>query len=177
MGRMLFARVDDRLIHGQVITKWAKCVQPNLILIVDNVLAADEFMQSIYKMAAPPGIEVKVVDVETASEEWNKDAFKQEKVFALFKDILTIKKAIEAGLPIEEVNIGGLRKKPGSTGKQFLGCISLEESDAKMLLDLKETWNVEVYFQMIPEYERLEFSSILKKYYSGLQNSPEGEEK
>jgi D-glucosaminate-specific PTS system IIB component len=171
MWRIVFARVDDRLIHGQVITKWVKWAQPELIAIVDDVLAADKFMGDIYKMAAPPGIEVKVVDVNTALEEWQKNKLEQKKVLVLFKDILTAKETIEGGLPVKELNIGGIRKKPGSKSRQFTGSISLEETDVKMLLDLEGAWNVEIYLRMIPEYERLEFPSIVKKYYPGLESS------
>lgn len=169
MWTILFARVDDRLIHGQVITKWAKSVQPNLIVIVDDVLAADEFMRNVYRMSAPPGVQVKVVDVKTASQEWQRNGSEQIKVFMLFKGILTAKDAIERGLPIRELNVGGISKKPGGNSKQFLGCVSLQESDVKMLLDLKETWNVETYFQMVPDCERLELPSIVRKYFSRLQ--------
>ena len=53
MANITFARVDHRLIHGQVITKWSKIARAQKILIVDDILGQDSFMVDIYKMAAP----------------------------------------------------------------------------------------------------------------------------
>ena len=60
MADIVLIRADFRLIHGQVITKWAKQTMANKILIVDDMLAKDSFMSSIYTMSAPPGMEVVI---------------------------------------------------------------------------------------------------------------------
>lgn len=66
MADIQVIRADFRLIHGQVITKWIRQTPANKILIIDDVLAKDSFMSSIYVMAAPPGIEVIIDTVDDA---------------------------------------------------------------------------------------------------------------
>ena len=68
MAEIQVIRADFRLIHGQVITKWIRQTPANKILIIDDVLAKDSFMSSIYVMAAPPGIEVMIDTVDDAGQ-------------------------------------------------------------------------------------------------------------
>ena len=60
MKNILVARIDDRLIHGQVMTAWVKSYPINHILIVDDELAKNQFMLNIYKAAMPAGIKVSI---------------------------------------------------------------------------------------------------------------------
>jgi len=57
-------RVDFRFIHGQVVTKWSRTISTDRIIVVNDELAADEFMADVYVMAAPPGIDVDVFTIE-----------------------------------------------------------------------------------------------------------------
>ena len=61
-------RVDDRLIHGQVVAIWLKALGAKRIVIVDDKTAADEFLREILMLAAPPGVPVEVHDVAIGTE-------------------------------------------------------------------------------------------------------------
>lgn len=56
-------RVDFRLIHGQVITRWLTQCQINEIVTIDTTLSKDAFMQDVFKMAAPKGVKIKILDI------------------------------------------------------------------------------------------------------------------
>ena len=75
MGNIVLTRVDSRLIHGQVMTKWVNQVQANKIVVVSDELAADEFMRSIYLMSAPTGVEVVCLFEAQAAESYAADVF------------------------------------------------------------------------------------------------------
>ncbi len=60
MSEIVLTRIDDRLIHGQVMTAWVKKTRANQILIVDEEVAKDDFMSEILKMSAPSGIDILV---------------------------------------------------------------------------------------------------------------------
>ncbi|MET1239102.1 PTS sugar transporter subunit IIB, partial [Enterococcus faecalis] len=64
MSKIVLTRVDSRLIHGQVVTKWLQQSGANEILVVSDELEQDEFLQSIYLMAAPPGVSVVIKGIE-----------------------------------------------------------------------------------------------------------------
>ena len=68
MLNIVLARVDSRLIHGQVVTKWLQQSNANKIVVVSDELENDEFLQSIYLMAAPPNVEVVVKGNESIKD-------------------------------------------------------------------------------------------------------------
>lgn len=70
MAEIQIARIDYRLIHGQVVTKWMKAYPAKRIVIVDTELAQDDFMDDIYAMAAPAGTKVDVVETDQAKSFW-----------------------------------------------------------------------------------------------------------
>ena len=72
MAEIKLFRIDSRLIHGQIITKWLKVTQADKIVVVDETLAADDFMKEIYVAAVPKGISVDIYDTDGAMEEWER---------------------------------------------------------------------------------------------------------
>lgn len=101
-------RVDFRLIHGQVITRWLTQCQINEIVTIDNELAKDLFMQEVFKMAAPKGVKITIVDDVTAVKKQEAGDFDKKRVMVLFKGVNQLNKAVEAGLKLDKVQIGGL---------------------------------------------------------------------
>lgn len=83
MSKIVLTRVDSRLIHGQVVTKWLQQSGANEILVVSDELEQDEFLQSIYLMAAPPGVSVVIKGIESAKEYWESQE-KEEKKGVIF---------------------------------------------------------------------------------------------
>ena len=87
MANVKLVRVDFRLIHGQVVNKWIKMIRANKIVVVDDTLANNEFMKSIYIMAKPPGVDVQIYTHLQAMENWKKDQFGDGEVLLLFKTV------------------------------------------------------------------------------------------
>lgn len=161
MSNFKLARIDSRLIHGQVITKWLKRVDAEKIIIIDDALANDEFMKSIYVMAAPSHVKVEVYTVEDGIQEWEDNGFGNAGILMLFKDVVTIYDTIKKGLPLEKIQIGGLGAGPDR--KKAYGPIYLSQEDFKMLKELYDE-NVEVVLHQVPDEPALEFSKIIPKF-------------
>ena len=142
-------RVDFRLIHGQVITRWLTQCQINEIVTIDNELAKDLFMQEVFKMAAPKGVKITIVDDVTAVKKQEAGDFDKKRVMVLFKGVNQLNKAVEAGLKLDKVQIGGLGGGPGR--KAVNNAITLDRADADALLGL-EKQGIEIYFQTTPDY-------------------------
>ena len=81
MAKITLVRVDHRLIHGQVITKWVKIAQAQKIIIVDDFLGQDEFMADIYRMAAPSGVEVAILTAEDAGQAFQNNTLGDKNIF------------------------------------------------------------------------------------------------
>lgn len=104
---IVHARIDYRLIHGQVITKWLKRSNADKIIVID-----DEYIMillaEVYKMAAPSGIEVIMTSIEETTTRWNEKNFYTGKLLILFKSIDSALKTIQGGLELEELQVGGI---------------------------------------------------------------------
>ena len=106
-------RVDDRLIHGQVVAIWLKALGARRIVIVDDRTAADEFLREILELAAPPGVPVEVHDVERGTQRVRDLAAAPEPIFVLMRSPLTAVRMREAGVEFPLLNVGGMGAGPG----------------------------------------------------------------
>lgn len=167
MWKIVFARIDDRLIHGQIMTRWMKGFSSSTIVTIDDTLAVDEFMKNIYKMAAPPGVKVKVLSVNDAIKDWEKKTSTEENVFLLFKDIQVVERTVNAGLSLKVLNVGGVAKMPGR--KSIIPSVSLSSQEAEILWRLHKVFNIEIYFQMVPDSERLNINHVIEKFFPKLK--------
>ncbi|MGH7481019.1 MAG: PTS system mannose/fructose/N-acetylgalactosamine-transporter subunit IIB [Longimicrobiales bacterium] len=107
-------RVDERLIHGQVVVGWGSALRTDRIVVIDDDLAGEVWEQELYSMGLPVEIETVFVDVAHAKEhlaEWRSSA---SRTMLLTRDISTmLRLGSEGALTGEEVNIGGIHHAPG----------------------------------------------------------------
>lgn len=113
---VVLARVDDRLVHGQVVIGWGRPLEADLIVLVDGTVAANAWEQEIYRMAVPEGMEILFADVADAGRRLSAWEASQARVVVLTGDIATMA-ALHAAAPavIQRVNLGGLHHRPGRT--------------------------------------------------------------
>lgn len=163
MATINYVRVDYRLIHGQVIAKWIKVHPINKIIIIDEELAKDDFMLKIYENAAPPGVKVKIYDMEKALRLWNKNQFGEGSVMILLRNIMVGKEAVEKGIPLTKIQIGGAPNKGGK--KNIVTAVSLDQNEIDACKALTDR-GVDVYVQLLPEDPVIDFSEITKRFYA-----------
>ena len=152
-------RADYRLIHGQVITKWVKQTAGDMILIVDDALSKDEFMQQIYKMAAPAGMKVVVDSVDKAAEKAASGGYGDHKLFVLFRDVDTIYRVWKKGFPVKELQIGGLGTDDGRI--KVYGPIAMNKKDVELLNEMVAE-GTHVYLHQVPTEPSMEYATVLK---------------
>jgi Phosphotransferase system, mannose/fructose/N-acetylgalactosamine-specific component IIB len=161
MGAICLTRVDDRLIHGQVMTKWSKGgYNSNAIFVVDDGIAKDPFMKDIYAMStANSGMTIKVFSVDEAVAYWKKDNFENYRAILLFKTIAAVKEAIEKELPVDTLNVGGISKKKDA--KFVIDSVALIPNDVALLKELNAN-GVKIFFQTVPDTKQVSFENGLK---------------
>lgn len=106
-------RVDDRLIHGQVVAIWLKALNARRIVIVDDRTARDEFVSEVIKMAAPPGVAVEIHAVADGIERVGQLVDSPEPAFVLMRSPVTALALREAGVEFPVLNVGGIGAGPG----------------------------------------------------------------
>jgi mannose/fructose/N-acetylgalactosamine-specific phosphotransferase system component IIB len=105
-------RVDDRLIHGQVVVAWGERLRPRRIWVVDDASAADRWERELLETAAP-GIEVHVIPVAESAAAYAAEASREGGAFLLVRDLTTALRVVEAGTPVPRFTLGGLHYTPG----------------------------------------------------------------
>jgi mannose/fructose/N-acetylgalactosamine-specific phosphotransferase system component IIB len=107
-------RVDERLIHGQVVVGWGARLRPQRIVVIDDGLAASSWEQELYALGVPEDIEAEFVAVSSALEQLPGWQESEERVLVLTRDIATMSRIAGTGLLVgQELNIGGIHHAPG----------------------------------------------------------------
>lgn len=130
------ARIDDRLIHGQVTTVWSKGANAERIIVVSEEVSNDTVRKTLLKQAAPPGTKVNIVDVKKAVLVYNNPKYEQTTVFYLFTNPTEVLELVKAGVPLKSINIGGMRFEDGKT--QISKSISVTNQDVKAFRELAD---------------------------------------
>lgn len=152
-------RVDERLIHGQVVIGWGNQLRPGRYVVVDDELAASEWEQDLYRLGAA-GAEVLFTTVDEARDElpgWRRDA---TKTILLTRDTPTMRRLAEGGLMRgESVNLGGLRHGPGRV--EVLTYLHLNDEDVRDLEAMAEE-GVDISARDLPDAHKVTLESLSK---------------
>ena len=121
-------RVDDRLIHGQVVIAWGERLHPQRIVIADDAAAANDWERDLLASAAP-GIEVRVLSVAAAASEHAEESQRAGGAFLLMRDLATALALVERGARIPVLTLGGLHY---ATGKDKISeSVYLDDADRR----------------------------------------------
>ena len=156
------ARIDDRLIHGQVTTVWSKEANANRIIIVSKEVDNDEIRKTLVRQAAPPGIKVNVVDVEKAVRVFNNPKYENDTVFYLFTNPSEVLELVENGIPLKKINIGGMSFKNGKT--QLTKAVSVNKEDVDAFRKLKKV-GVELDLRVVISDPQVDFEKKLNEHF------------
>jgi len=106
-------RIDDRLIHGQVVAVWCRHQPFTRIVIVDDDVAADPFLQEVLRLAAPAGLPVDVFSVEQALTALGAEEPSRATTMVLVRSPQTAKRLYDGGVRFPALNVGGIGSGPG----------------------------------------------------------------
>lgn len=166
MGKVNLARVDERLIHGQVMLTLSQKNGVNSIFVVDDVVANDKFMRELYKNAGSrTGQKTIVVTSEKAKYYWDEFEFKDYNCILIAKTVAVIYDLVKHGIPITELNIGGIAQKDAEKDLLVTKSVYLNKEDAIRLKELHDIYGVEdIYFQATPSAPRTELKEVLAQF-------------
>ena len=142
-------RVDERLIHGQVMASWSKRLQLTRIVVVDDQIAKDDFMRTVLSMSAPAGMQIDILSVKDAATMVKSDT-DSANTMLLFKRIsaaLELARELRgSSYEMAELNLGNLGSVPGRV--QVTKNIFLSEEERKQIRELQGL-GVNVFLQML----------------------------
>ncbi|MCD2355592.1 PTS mannose transporter subunit IIAB [Pantoea sp. MHSD4] len=153
-------RIDDRLIHGQVATRWTKETNVQRIIVVSDEVANDHVRKTLLTQVAPPGVTAHVVDVDKMVRVWNNPKYGQDRVMLLFTNPTDVLRVVEQGVDIKTVNIGGMAFRQGKT--QVNNAISVDEKDIAAFRKLNER-NIELEVRKVSSDQKLKMMDLIAK--------------
>ncbi len=154
------ARIDDRLIHGQVVIDWVKKIKIKRIIVVSNKVAKDHIRSTLLKQVAPPGVTAHVVDIAKCIRVYNNPKYAGERVMLLFTNPTDVLKIVEGGVKIKSVNIGGMAYLDGKT--QVSNAISIDNNDISAFNKLSKL-GIELEARKVSSDNKLDMLSLIKK--------------
>ena len=158
--KIVLARVDSRLLHGQVATAWTKSTNPNRIIVVSDSVAKDELRKKLIQEAAPPGVKANVVPIKKIIEVSRDPRFGNTKALLLFENPQDVLRAIEGGVDIDVVNIGSMAHSVGKVMVNKVLSMNADDVDAFEKLKAK---NVKFDVRKVPNDSNSNMDDLLKK--------------
>lgn len=157
MGVELY-RIDDRLIHGQVVVGWGQPLDLRFIVLVDDDVAASDWEQELYRMGVPPGVDVFFESVDGAVRRHAEFARDPRPGLLLTADIETMRRLVAGVGAIRAVNVGGVHHRAGRV--QRLRYVFLTPAEEEALRALARS-GVTVTAQDVPAARPVPLDDVL----------------
>ena len=154
------ARIDSRLLHGQVATAWTPDSKANRIIVVSDAVAKDEMRKTLITQAAPQGVKANVVPIKKMIEVAKDPRFGETKALLLFETPQDALAAIEGGVPVETLNVGSMAH---STGKTMLNSVlSVNKDDVAAFEKLRDL-GVKFDVRKVPNDSKSDLFALINK--------------
>ncbi|HET6761310.1 MAG TPA: PTS sugar transporter subunit IIB [Gemmatimonadaceae bacterium] len=158
MGIHLY-RIDDRLIHGQVVVGWGQPLNVRFLVLVDDLVASSEWEKDLYRMAVPPEMEICFADVDAAIRDHARYASDPRPGILITGDIESMLRLVKGVKAIGSVNLGGIHHRAGRDEK--LRYVFLTPDEEQQLRAL-EASGVEVTAQDVPSARARSLAEVLE---------------
>lgn len=158
MENLVLTRIDDRLIHGQVMTAWIKHKNAVQVVVADDEVAEDEFMINVLEMAVPDEIAIGIFNRDDAVE-FMKQGLEAPTIL-LVKGPEILNYMVDHGIEINEIDVGGMGAKEGRS--VLYKNISTNPEENKNFLDLIQK-GVNVFVQVMPQDKQVNVAEYIKK--------------
>ncbi len=159
---IVLVRIDDRLVHGQIVQGWLKVVDVNKIVIASDIVACDTMQQMLMAMAVPSNVELEIKSVQEAADAVLSGKYAKDKTMILAASPQDILYMIERGADIKSVNVGGMHFVHGK--RQLLCNLSVDDNDVLSLYNIYNK-GIEIEGRVLPADERTNIIPIIEREY------------
>lgn len=161
--KVVLVRVDDRLIHGQVVVGWTRTVGGTTIVVANDEVANNSMQRTLLKMTAPAGVKAEILTVEDAAKQLNEKKFAGENVIILVRDPQSLVRLVEAGFNLQKVNVGNVRAAQGKV--RLTKEVHANEAEIEAWRKLDEL-GVILEAQWLPDQPKTNFNEVIKRLSS-----------
>jgi PTS system mannose-specific IIB component len=157
---IVLIRIDDRLVHGQIVQGWLKSLDVDTVLVVSDSAASDKTQQILMGMALSSFIKLDVKTLKDATVSLLNGDYDKEKIMVLVTQPSDVVYMLDRGLKIKSLNIGGMHFISGK--KQLMENICVNNEEVESLKQIYSS-GVEIEVRVLPDDEKKDFMHILKR--------------
>lgn len=156
MKEIIYTRLDDRLVHGQIVAVWLNDLKCDVLCVIDDKAAKDPLQQMMLKMAVPKSVKFKLCTLEQGVQYLNEES--NEKVFLILGNLETVLKLVNAGITFDEVNLGNIGNRKDR--KQYSKSIWLSDEERQQLQHLIDRGLV-MNVHLVPSEKKFDVKQLL----------------
>lgn len=154
--RIVLARIDNRLVHGQVLEAWVPFVQADCIVVANDEVAGKPLQRKLMAASVPREIPVIIGSLAEIAEFFSRDE-PSRRILLLFASPADALQGYRLGIPFTELNLGNI---PGGEGRRRIACtLSLSDDDLSTFLQL-EAYGVRIKARCLPSDEALDWKVL-----------------
>jgi PTS system mannose-specific IIB component len=164
---IVLVRIDDRLVHGQIVQGWLKILDVDIILVVSGVMTLDNMQQVLMAMSVPDNIKLDIKNLKDATSAITNGQYDKERVMILAISPSDVLYMIENGSNFKSVNVGGMHFIKGK--RQLLHNLCVNDDDVESLYKI-HIKSVEIEGRILPEDEKKDIAPIIEKEYKAIHS-------
>ena len=153
-------RVDERLIHGQVVVGWGNSLKFDRVVLVNDQVASNAWERELYLACVPPEIKAAILSVDEATEMILQTGFEKERTVVLVDSPFDILRLMEKGVEIRSVNVGGIHSRRGR--KKILPYLFLGDEEVSAFKKII-SGGVKCECRDVPLAEKHDLSALIDK--------------
>ena len=155
---LILVRIDDRLIHGQVILGWARTLHPDRIVLVDDAVSSNGVQKQLYEAAVPSEFSVSILGIDEAVQFLSEGEVKTEKILLIVESPRNAFALHNKGVDLKSINVGGLHYAEGKRG--LLPYVFIDNQDVGFFRKLMAQ-GVEVECRDVPTAKKINMKDLL----------------
>lgn len=159
MEKIGHVRIDDRLIHGQIVASWISVLSCTTIVVADDKAAGDPLQSMMLEMAVPPGIKLRILKVEDAAVFLKDPTVNRPKLLVIVRNVASALALVEQGVEVEEINVGNVSANPKKT--KYALSVWLDEADIADFTKLRDR-GIYLEVRVVPGDKGINLFSMLK---------------
>jgi PTS system mannose-specific IIB component len=154
---IVLSRIDDRLIHGQVVEGWVNFLKATSIFVADDRVASNPFQRTIMELSVPQGLRAVIGRVEDICDLVHTAALNADRIILLFSNPTDVLRAINSGLDCRVLNIGGMHYVPGK--RKLMDVLAVDDADLAALKELAAK-GIKIDVQTVPNQRPVPLEKI-----------------
>jgi mannose/fructose/N-acetylgalactosamine-specific phosphotransferase system component IIB len=158
MNNVQLFRIDDRLIHGQVVLGWARPLRSERILLCDDEVSENDWEKELYCSCVPASLKATVCNVDQAADFLSTKIAEDDKTIVLVKEPKVVMEIVNKGYIPGSINLGGIHF--ANARKKYLQYVYLNENEVQQLHWLLDK-GINIYCQDVPTSKSYEVSKLI----------------